>query len=140
MPAMTRYHHATRTAALALAGAAALSCTDSPPCTRPGYSQLVVPEERALHVSEIVTEGPCAVWAPLDDCDGGNCIELEDGVRALEYRIYGERLGDCTVTVTFSDGCEPFSATFSFVGARDNCCEEVCGLRGHVVPLECSSG
>ena len=91
-----------------------------------GAGALAIPESRVPAIDEIQSQGVCEVYAPTEGCDSGQCRDSLDGGPSQVFMVVGHAQGNCTVTVTFSDGADPLVAEYRFVGGHDNCCNEIC--------------
>jgi len=113
-----------------VASMAGWGCPGKLPCTDTGEGSLVIPDSRVDAVLDIQSDGGCEVFAPVADCDAGGCVDWRDAGPSHSYRVVSQNPGECTVTVTFSDGCEPEVFEFVFGGPIDNCCSEACARGG----------
>jgi hypothetical protein len=118
-----------------------VACSDLP-CTESGSAFMTIPELLVPSVTSISSDGEagCEAAVPTGNCVGTECTKAPDGSKARLVAVKAMRTGQCTVTVTFSNGCAPHVAVFQFGGAKDNCCSDVCvrSGEGHVVPSSCN--
>lgn len=102
-------------------------CVGEPACTASGDGALLVPVEIAGQITTVRVEGPadCTV-IQSGDCDaGGECL-VRLGVQNRVFRVRAQSVGECSVTLSFGNGCADKTAHFMFSGPRDNCCHSAC--------------
>ena len=52
--------------------------------------------------------------------------EVGDAGPSVVYFVRGSATGECTVTVTFTDGTPEQVEHYTFVGRERDCCEKIC--------------
>ena len=105
-----------------------LQACSTMPCVNSGAGYLAIPESRVPAIDEIQSEGVCDVYSPTEGCDSGQCRDSLDGGPSQVFMVVGHAHGNCTVTVTFSDGADPQVEQYRFGGPINNCCNEICAI------------
>jgi hypothetical protein len=108
-------------------------------CVDSGVSKLYVPVARLTSVASVSTSGSCVVEALPAACGPGvTCVDLRDGQRIVQLSVTGTKLGKCTVTITYNDGCASESLEYVFGGPLNNCCEDICARSRSLDPVSAS--
>jgi hypothetical protein len=124
---------------LGIAAAVGACLMGKPACVDSGASKLLIPEARLMSVSSVSASGSCAVEALPAACGPGViCGDAADGQRVVELSVTGTKLGKCTVTVEYNDGCASESVEYEFGGPLNNCCEDICARRRSIEPVSAS--
>lgn len=108
------------------------ACSGDPVCSGKGSGVLLIPVALVDSISSVTTEGgaDCRVSQRLGECGtSAACFERE-GVLSRVFEVDAGRVGECSVTVTLSNGCSPKTAHFRFSGPHDGCCTATCETTG----------